>query len=513
MSLIFPDVRSPSMLNQHRLKESTFAKSRDKHSDEISSLSPITTGKMKGEMNAKDVKFNSPSSSINTSSSKNEIICNKYPPLENLRTVSMKMNSSPPKKKISGLNIEELTNSTISEEIDSFDSEIGNYNKYYIKPTTTKPRLFRKRSSILLDIEEEKDISRIKKSQNIQKEHDRDEQSHQAFNIRKVGFFNRKEKDLEEDTFLLKQIQRKQLERTLTKKRSSILSAKRGSIATSHLRYLNNDATILKEIKRHNPNRRGSSVEISKEARIASSAMKGRFFSPDQSRLQRRQVLFASAPSKCRRQTVSVNGMLILQAIKDHCYGDANVMNKHKSAGDLGDSSVGVKNKNIPLNNNIPLYGTSTPLQSTLFAPDHSFHYLEDNSTESVHHRGHSTQNSGDRKWRRELDKNIENTKKIALKHGKELEMDDSFLEKQTMANMMENKMSSNNYLYTNRDSYAVLRMIRKHKGKAGKVQYHNLHMNQKLFGPTIKFNSFKQCSLIYRPTLKGNPIQFTINK
>ena len=70
--------------------------------------------------------------------------------------------------------------------------------------------------------------------------------------------------------------------------------------------------------------------------------------------------------------------------------------------------------------------------------------------------------------------------------------MDDSFLEKQTMANMMENKMSSNNYLYTNRDSYVVLRMIRKHKGKAGKVQYHKLQVNQKLFGPTIKFNSCK---------------------
>ena len=112
MSLIFPDVRSPSRLNQHRLKESTFAKTRDKHSDEISPLSPVTTGKMKGEMNAKDVKFNSPSSSINTSSPKNEVICNKYPPLENLKSVSMKMNSSPPKKKISGLNIEELTNST-----------------------------------------------------------------------------------------------------------------------------------------------------------------------------------------------------------------------------------------------------------------------------------------------------------------------------------------------------------------------------------------------------------------
>ena len=76
--------------------------------------------------------------------------------------------------------------------------------------------------------------------------------------------------------------------------------------------------------------------------------------------------------------------------------------------------------------------------------------------------------------------------------------MDDFFLEKQTMVNMMENKMSSNNYLYKNRDSYAVLRMIRKHKGKASKVQYHKLQVNQKLFVPTIKFNSFKQCSLIY---------------
>ena len=333
-------------------------------------------------------------------------------------------------------------NSPMSESEDC-----RNHSIKCARPILKRRLILGKSNSQLLDDEEREHIERLKVNIHEKEKIDNEVTDIQSMSpIRQFGLLKEKEGEFE-DMLLSSQMQKREVERQLVKRRSSLHHAKRSSIAISHYKLLINEKVRVKDQKlpaklKEKGNKIIYTPKMSNSPYISKDKLRVKISLRNEKRMPEENV---------KRRGICMEG-------------GRNLL-------EIGMRRSSFRHSRTKSNREFNPYFLPKTLDLRIPSDKHKKHK----------HNSHRYKTRG---------------------RAQDLEeMGESFLEKERVDNLLDNKLSMKNKLFSNRDSYAILSMSR--KSSFLNSQFINLHMNQKLFGASTKFHAFKQCSLIYKPTVK----------